>query len=242
MPQRADPLGASTPVPKRRKISFWERDSHEVVGFSTSSSSSDEENRTRDDQKKHVSEDEDDETISLPDVSGLAPGTRFKASVRPQGLKDSAQARRAFRTGYDDHRQSVSALSSTLPEAFSPSRRKGKKGYVAGGNADVVRNWVLQAAAEELQSGARNGLVLWVSSVQKDPSGRFALVSDGNGVRWLLISSQGKTDVGSQGSDLDRIHVGDQLLVKGGATRWTLPDTNAGVGDLLVCVQWDVIK
>jgi len=39
------------------------------------------------------------------------------------------------------------SLDFTLPDAFSPSRRRGQREYIHGGHAETVRGWVLDVAA-----------------------------------------------------------------------------------------------
>lgn len=39
------------------------------------------------------------------------------------------------------------SLDFTLPDAFSPSRRRGQRAYIHGGHAEIVRSWVLDVAA-----------------------------------------------------------------------------------------------
>jgi hypothetical protein len=103
------------------------------------------------------------------------------------------------------HGQNVATLSqsasSSLPDAFSPSRRRGKKDYILGGAADTVRSWVLALAAEESKAAQTYIERFRVVEIGDDHrEGSCELVKDENGRRWLLINESAKG--GGRGCDL----------------------------------------
>ena len=93
------------------------------------------------------------------------------------------------------------SIDFTLPDAFSPSRKRGAHEYVRGGNAETVRGWILDAAATATGSPVKTqaqtqiqistdahkqvaempqtqNMDVTVAEIHlRDPSGRFAIVS-----------------------------------------------------------------
>jgi hypothetical protein len=92
------------------------------------------------------------------------------------------------------------SATSSLPDAFSPSRRRGKKDYMLGGAADAVRSWVLAFAPDEPKAGQTYTERFKVAETTDDyPEGKCLLVTGENGRRWLLINESAKA--GGRGSD-----------------------------------------
>lgn len=74
-------------------------------------------------------------------------------------------------------------IDSVLPDAFSPSRKRGAREYIHGGFAETVRGWVLDIATRAssatmmTSSGTGQGETeRVVQVVLREPSGRFAVV------------------------------------------------------------------
>lgn len=74
-------------------------------------------------------------------------------------------------------------IDSVLPDAFSPSRRRGAREYIRGGFAETVRSWVLDiatrasaATAMTLSETGQGETERVVQVVLREPSGRFAVV------------------------------------------------------------------
>jgi hypothetical protein len=92
------------------------------------------------------------------------------------------------------------SATSSLPDAFSPSRRRGKKDYMPGGAADTVRSWVLALTPDEPKAGQTYTERFKVAETSDDyPEGRCLLVTGETGRRWLLINESAKA--GGRGSD-----------------------------------------
>lgn len=143
------------------------------------------------------------------------------------------------------------ALAYTLPEAFSPSRRRGKAGagYRHGGSAETVRQWVLEAAGRA--GDEQSEVVLKVESAVKDKGGRFVFVhapavdelgyvGDEEGPLWMLVDSDSHLRRGAE-RKVDLVKAGSQIVLKGGKSmRWSLPLGNDGQTCMFAAV-WDVV-
>lgn len=89
---------------------------------------------------------------------------------------------------------------SSLPNAFSPSRRRGRRDYVPGGAADTVRSWVLGLAEQESNTTASSTApagpeCIRVVEVRDNDdgggsTGRCVLVKDEKERRWVLINNE----------------------------------------------------
>lgn len=149
-----------------------------------------------------------------------------------------------------------SAISS-LPDAFSPSRRRGKKDYIPGGAADIVRSWILALAADEPKAGqAYTERFKVVETTNDDPEGRCSLVTDENGRRWLLINERAKAGSNS-GSDSTarKVVVGCSVGIKASSPAVNLPldrlmepgesgcnERKRIASDWSVGILWDVLE
>jgi hypothetical protein len=115
------------------------------------------------------------------------------------------------------------SASSSLPDAFSPSRRRGKKDYIPGGAADTVRSWVLALATEESKAGQtyteRFKVVEMTDGYRED---RCELVRDENGRRWLLMNENAKVGGSGSDSELQKVTVGRSVGIRVGNTALSL--------------------
>jgi hypothetical protein len=116
-----------------------------------------------------------------------------------------------------------------FPDAFSPSRRRRKRDYIANGAAETVRNWVLGLAAEESQSGRLPRQAqpeaehICVAEVTQDRSGRCVVVQSEDGKTWLLVGPQGmQASRDRMSGALTSISAGSTIDLKGAGTQWQL--------------------
>ncbi|OAL35750.1 hypothetical protein AYO20_04900 [Fonsecaea nubica] len=183
--------------------------------------------------------------------------SRFRpipTSTRGLTLHSPVVSRTVFKPpGPDDPAARASTGSGTgtgpvLPDIFSPSRRRGKRDYLPGGSASLVRSWVLDIATRESHVEFPAEETLQVAQVERDASGRFVLVSDDQGHRWLLPEQQHERPGsggggGSRRSSLDHswsdVRPGSRILIKGKATRWTIDLGSQGLGDVVVAAYWE---
>ncbi len=143
----------------------------------------------------------------------------------------------------------------SLPDAFSPSRRRGKKDYVPGGAADTVRNWILGLAAEEPKASQAYTQKIRVSEVRHDNGeGRFLLVKGEDHDRWVLLNDNGGNSATQTTNDMRNVRPGSLIGIKGSNTRLDLKidhhehtemDTDnpqsAVAGDWTVGILWDAL-
>ncbi|KIW75019.1 hypothetical protein Z517_11790 [Fonsecaea pedrosoi CBS 271.37] len=193
-------------------------------------------------------------TAAFNDSSSRIPRFRpIPTSTRGLTLHSPVVSRTVFKPpGPDDPVARASTGSGSgpvLPDIFSPSRRRGKRDYLPGGSASLVRSWVLDIATRESHAESLAEETLRVAQVEKDASGRFVLVSDDQGHRWLLPEQQHERPGsdggggGSRRSSLDHwssaVSPGSCILIKGKATRWTLDLESQGLGDVVVAAYWE---
>lgn len=160
---------------------------------------------------------------------------RFKLPAS-EDTQPSPLPRTIFRAIPSDVQDQTSS-GSVLPDIFSPSRRKGKKDYVAGGSADTVRNWILGIATQESHSESLYEEVVSIVEVSNDNSGRFAVAIDENGSRWLLPEQQ-KGGVALTSS----LRPGARILIKGRATRWPIYFSTDSSASMTVAAYWEVVS
>ncbi|KPI40481.1 uncharacterized protein AB675_7705 [Cyphellophora attinorum] len=133
----------ATPMPKRRKREPSPAFSKDLIAISSSPSESASAAALTD-------EEEVDQDLLAPTPY---TASRFRRPAPAPALTvihndmQEARVKPTFRR-LDPTSNLPPEMSTTLPDAFTPSRRKGKRDYVSGGLADTVRNWVLQAATE----------------------------------------------------------------------------------------------
>ena len=230
--------GIFTPVTKRRKI-----ESSKGEGPITISSSPDEEelggieNHHQHNllEPQSDGEEESDLDVNSPEVKV----SRFKVASRGPAEPNSV-SRGLFKSTAEGGHPGNATTGTALPDIFSPSRRKGKRDYVPGGTADLVRNWVLSIAAQEPQITASDEVVVVISQIKEDSSGRFVLVVDEDGSQWLLPEQHnaGVSSTVSQGG----LCPGWKLLLKGHATKWAVPFGSHNLNDVMVAAYWEVLS
>lgn len=161
------------------------------------------------------------------------------------------------------------SLDFVLPDAFSPSRRRGHHEYIERGHAEVVRNWVLDIAA---RSGVGDMLSMNRQQppdidantfkvkdiVHRDGDDRFAIVStDDHEYTWMLVDTDPKSRAilgVTHKSRIERLHEGSRFVLKGGqVSNWMLNARNERTSNEIstddqpistacrVVVLWDLI-
>ena len=141
-----------------------------------------------------------------------------------------------------------------LPDVFSPTRRRGKKDYVAGRAADTVRNWILSLAAES-KAGQAYTQQVRVAEVRGDKGdGRCLLVKCEDGRRWVLLNENGGTSTTHTTDAMRKVRPGSLIGIRDSSTRMDLRidrhdhiDLNKDspqstvAGDWTVGILWDVL-
>jgi hypothetical protein len=185
----------------------------------------------------HVDYGSDDDPKS-PEPCQSSKAVRFKPSG--SGMLDSTPlSRTVFKPSIADGQPASVGNGPVLPEVFSPSRRKGKGNFISGGSAELVRSWVFNVAAQESQATTLPEQIINVSRVSSDSSGRFLVVIDDTGLRWLLPEQQ-KPTFGSR-FGLSSIQPGSQLLLRGEATKWTVHADSPILENLVVAAYWEPV-
>jgi hypothetical protein len=146
-----------------------------------------------------------------------------------------------FRTNPAEISPGQTTSGAVLPDIFSPSRRKGKKDYMPGSSADLVRSWILAIPAQESHGQELSEEILLVMEVHNDSSGRFAIATDDSGSRWLLPEQQEKVGTSSR-LTLSALRPGAQIRVKGRATRWGLDLDSQESNAVTVAAYWEVVS
>jgi hypothetical protein len=146
-------------------------------------------------------------------------------------------ARTNFRPASRDGLPELSPHGPVLPDIFSPSRRKGKKDYISGGSAELVRSWILAIPAQESHLEALAEDIFLLIEVSHDGNGRFATADAHDGSRWLFPEQGGQVFSRSSRS-LASLVPGAKVLIKGRATRWNL---NLPSGSVTVAAYWEVL-
>lgn len=210
-----------SPSRKRRKLSAT---SHQPsMPIAVSSSRSDPE-RDHDDVERNVSDQSGSgfEDIAEPAFRTPRPISRFRSAAVSHDIEMPSLSRPAFKSLANKFNLDLES-GVILPDAFSPSRRKGRQDYISGGFADTVRSWVLNAASSEVQSGNKVERILNIRDVESDRSGRAILVMDDENEKWLLIGKQEGQEHASTREHAQRIWRHSQIIIRGTSTHWTLP-------------------
>jgi hypothetical protein len=255
---------------KRRRIYATETATGNV--FTISSSPSPEK-----DHLAQISEDEDVQAnitsiVSLEDAErpaaesdeevGSSPTGRVSAIMttrfripNPSGVPTSrSSARPAFKLPPVQNVVSPGrSATSSLPDAFSPSRRRGKKDYIPGGSADTVRNWVLALAAEESKATQIYTETFRVVQMRDGHhASRCVVVEDENSRKWILINESARA-----GSDsmLKKVTVGCSVGIRVSCTVPNLQldyqeqldirgrgPASMPANEWLVGIMWDVLE
>ncbi|EXJ89841.1 hypothetical protein A1O3_02908 [Capronia epimyces CBS 606.96] len=181
----------------------------------------------------------DNVALNTPDTKESYKMARFRATT--SGLVDSTPlARTVFKFIAEDAQHASAGSGPLLPDIFSPSRRKGKRDYVAGSSADLVRSWILNISAEEKQAASIPDMTIVVQNVMKDSSGRFVVVVDEDGSQWLLPAQHQKESAGRK-TTWAELGLGTRILLKGQSTRWSLRLESASK-DLSVAAYWELLS
>lgn len=217
-----------TPVPKRLKRSHSRNTSADPIAISSSPSETDTPDPLTDDDEADLAH-----STTIPYA-----GSRFRPSKAVIKGEDS-KTKPSFRT-VDPASALPPELATTLPDAFTPSRRKGKRDYESGGLADTVRSWVLQAATEERQRADGREREVLIDEAVLDQSRRGILATDVRGMQWLFVSTQISNGSMLPADSADELASGSSVIVRGNATSWTVPLRAAGQErDLQVATLWE---
>ncbi|KEF62939.1 uncharacterized protein A1O9_00913, partial [Exophiala aquamarina CBS 119918] len=178
------------------------------------------------------------EAIKSPDQREVTTASKFKDTM-PGPRPIASVAKSAFR--------SLSKMSSgpqinagaDLPDVFSPSKRNGKHDYLANGNAELVRQWVLNIAAQQSQVSQQQREIM-VAEVRPDSSRRFVIVLTADGSEWLIPGRYQESRTFLQ-SGLDGIRPGTKLALKSEATRWMVPIRGSTSNqEITVAAHWEI--
>ncbi|KAK5233453.1 hypothetical protein LTR47_005546 [Exophiala xenobiotica] len=245
-PETESPLlprnSALRPFAKKRKLSHHPPKIVETITISSSPEYGDED-EDRDEALSPASQSDLEESINTATPYLQTEQSVKTARFRPPvpGLAQPSLAPRAvFKVGSEEGQSAQLGSKSVLPDIFSPSRRKGKREYIPGGSAELVRRWVLGVSAQDSLSAGLPETSINVSQVQVDSSGRFGIVIDEAGSQWLLPDQPRKAGIGGD-SDLNGLHPGSRVLLKGRATKWPLYSVSADAKDLTVAAYWEPI-
>ncbi|RMD42387.1 hypothetical protein DV735_g2710, partial [Chaetothyriales sp. CBS 134920] len=159
-------------------------------------------------------------------------GSRFKmVPSQAMPLRDDTENKPVFRQP-DPKLQIAAEMATVLPDAFTPSRRKGKKEYLPGGLADSIRNTVLGIALEISQtSGQRQGTLVSVKSAHADASGRAILATSQDGHYWILPALRSRRGESEELSQQVRSIRSSGFLLFGSASYWPLPNGSTDSGE-----------
>ncbi|KIW28266.1 uncharacterized protein PV07_07945 [Cladophialophora immunda] len=240
-------LRKSAPATKRRKVSHYGASVVEPIAISSSpEDDSPDEASFQIDAGSRASQSDLDDDEGRPTGRPAAAAnessriTRFRPVA--QGLSPpSPVSRTVFKTVPEDYPPGSVGSGPVLPDIFSPSRRKGKRDYIPGGSASLVRSWVLDIATRESHAESLSEEMLRIAAIEKDASGRFVIVSDEEGARWLLPEQHGRPGRSSS-SNWSDLRPGSHVRIKGKATRWSLDLEPQGLGSLVVAAYWEPIS
>ena len=237
--------GPSSYASKRRKTTHPHADATKPIdGLSPQEDDQFEVFNRLSDGKSASSHSDLDDDIGLTGRPTTSEESHRKVRFRPS-LSEFVQPSPLSKTIFKTNRTDVSAGATTngvaLPDIFSPSRRKGKRDYLPGSGADLVRSWILAIPAQESHSQALSEETLSVVDVQNDKSGRFAIITDENGSQWLLPEQQEKPGAGAR-YFLSTLRPGAQIRVKGRATRWELDIESHESDTVTVAAYWEVVS
>lgn len=92
---------------------------------------------------------EEDDLGELPQFADTEKSSKpalFKA-VKQSPSEPVSLSRTIFKANLNEGPSASAGMGPVLPDIFSPSRRKGKRDFVPGGSAELVRQWILSVAA-----------------------------------------------------------------------------------------------
>jgi hypothetical protein len=211
------------PTSKRRKTSFESTTHHDAILISSSGSEDDisytNNHEDRNQKPTRPATDPFDHSSDLDDNIPSSPThARTSTSTIPRFKTPAAPASDLHSTKpiFKPPPPSQLGLNTTLlPDAFSPSRQRGKREYIPGGLADTVRNWVLELGTSISKPGSEQSKTVKVARIQHDVEGRCATIRDEPGEQYLLVSQ-------GQQSDASSVRIGDIIEINGGGTSWSI--------------------
>ena len=213
------------PTSKRLKTSFESTKHHDAILISSSGSEDDinytSNHEDRDQKPTRPAPDPFDHSTDLDDNIPNSPThtrTSTSTSAIPRFKTPAAPASNLHSTKpiFKPPPPSQLGLNTTpLPDAFSPSRRRGKRDYIPGGLADTVRNWVLELGTSVSKPGSEQSKTVTVARIQHDVEGRCTTIRDEPGEQYLLVSQ-------GQQSDASSVRIGDIIEINGGGTSWSI--------------------
>lgn len=240
-----------TPVAKKRKVLHLQDQKREPITISSSPEYDEDEEHEEDHTlheapnspvAQHLSDvdiDEEDDAIESPNQHDVTITSRFKATPSIPHTTP-AVAKSAFRSLSKSENAPQTSGGPALPDVFSPSKRNGKREYIASGNAELVRRWVLDIAAQQSQVTQQQREIV-VAKVQLDNSRRFIVALDTDGSEWLVPGQYQQSRTSLQ-SGLNNIRPGTKLVLKSEATRWRVPLGASSSGrEIAVAAYWEVV-
>lgn len=221
-----------TPMPKRRKVTRRQAAASEPIQISSSPS----------DTAPQSPDLSDAEDRNLSAIGYATPQTtsRFRTPVALLTAEDTRPSKPAFKP-IDHGSLALGNMNSVLPEAFTPSRKKGKPDYVPGGLADTLRSWILQVSTDESQRDGKDEPDILVKEAALDRSGRVIAISADDERQWLLTGPQPWSSSSISKDSVTRISERGKVVVHGTSTHWHVPLETLGQGpDIQVVGQWDL--
>ncbi|ETN41366.1 uncharacterized protein HMPREF1541_03301 [Cyphellophora europaea CBS 101466] len=221
-----------TPMPKRRKVSHPHRPGDEPIAISSSPS----EGESRSPQMS------DDELHEASPPANVTPHTtaRFRTPAPFRTQEASRSSRTVFRAT-DSSSTAKSEIVNTLPDAFTPSRRKGKHAYVPGSLADTVRNWILEVSTEDGKKDANDEREVLIEDARLEASGRAITAIDQSGLHWLLTGPQRWSASSISLETVQRIKEKGKVIIRSTSKSWTVPLQHLDRGaDIQVAGHWDL--
>ncbi|RMZ84481.1 hypothetical protein DV738_g724, partial [Chaetothyriales sp. CBS 135597] len=227
-----------TPHPrKRRKVSTTlTKRANEPLVISSSPSNPASDANASDDGGNDSSSDlelDPDSPSGKPTTATARHGSRFKMMPsQATPLLVDTEYKPVFRQP-DPKLHLAAEMATVLPDAFTPSRRKGRKEYLPGGFADSVRNAVLGIATEISQTGGQPpGTIVLVKSARVDASGRAIIATSHDGDHWVLPalpSRRGESEEPCQ--QVRSITASGGFLLFSSASHWPLPNIQSDSGE-----------
>jgi hypothetical protein len=233
-----------TPLKKRRKLSMSEVCDDVISTYSSPNLKAilaeDESDNDRGDHDGKETTVVRDENRITSNTATLALPKRFRMLNSGAAGIQRPQTGPTFRPFPQDGQGQVEA-DLALPDAFSPSRKKGKVDYVSGGLASTARSWILGIAGEESQRRSRHHTRIKVKEVCMDRSGRAVHVIASDEAEYVLAAEQGDGGVVASTAHRTRIIEKGELSLRGTSTTWQLPVAQGNGKHLPRFVsQWEV--
>ncbi|KAI1612403.1 hypothetical protein EDD36DRAFT_418574 [Exophiala viscosa] len=231
------------PPTKKRKVSQVEPKHGEPITISSSPEYDNPDDYEAHDGTQHAGSDiEDtnlDDLLQVTDTEMSSKPARFKPP-NADLIESIPLSRTVFRTNLEEGQSVSTATAPVLPDVFSPSRRKGKRDFLPGGSAELVREWVLDIAAQDSITHNLPEDIITITSTRIDDSGRFAVVRDDTGSQWLLPEQQQKAGLGGK-MDWRHLRRDSQILLKGQATKWALESHEPALDNVIVAGYWELL-